>query len=317
MVSTETAAAPGTAAATGPPPRATGRRRPPGEWLWGYLMIAPMAFGLVVFFLWPIVQTLYLSFTESGVFGGSTWVGLANFAGLAGDEKMLGALGNTGLYAALVLAGVPLAIVVAALLNVRWLRGLGFYRTLYFLPVVTMPAAVGLTWRYLFNGDFGLINHLLGELGIDGPYWVGDPDTAVYAVAIVGVWTSLGYNAVLFLAGLQGIPRHYYEAAEIDGAGRLRQFFSITLPLLTPTTFFVTVITVINALQVFDLVYLMVEPESPALAGSRTIVYLFYEQGFVQHSRGYAAAIAVVLLGLILVLTAVQFRLQKRWVHYG
>ncbi|WP_214323666.1 carbohydrate ABC transporter permease [Nonomuraea sediminis] len=291
-------------------------RRPRRDWLWGYGLIAPMALGLAVFYLWPIVQTLYLSFTESGVFGGQTWVGLDNFAALFGDEEMLGALRNTLLYSVLVLIGVPLAIVIAALLNVPGLRGLGFYRTLYFLPVVTMPAAVGLTWRYLYNGDFGLINYLLGEIGIDGPYWVSDPEFAIYAIAVVGIWSSLGYNAVLFLAGLQGIPKHYYEAAAIDGAGRMRQFFRITLPLLTPTTFFVMVITLINALQVFDLVYLMIDTKSPAMAGSRTIVYLFYEQGFVQNSRGYAAAIAVVLLALILALTALQFRLQRRWVHY-
>ncbi|GAA2870982.1 carbohydrate ABC transporter permease [Nonomuraea rubra] len=286
------------------------------EWAWGYLLIAPMALGLAVFYLWPIFQTLYLSFTESGVFGGYTWVGTANYADLLGDEDMAGALGNTLLYAVLVLAGVPLSIVVAALLNVPGLRGLSVYRTLYFLPVVTMPAAVGLTWRYLFNGDFGAINHLLGLVGIDGPYWMGDPDVAIYAIAIVGVWSSIGYNAVLFLAGLQGIPRHYYEAASIDGAGRLRQFFRITLPLLTPTTFFVVVITMINALQVFDLVYLMIDTTSPALRGSRTIVYFFFEKAFVHNQRGLAAAIAVLLLGLILVLTAIQFRLQKKWVHY-
>ncbi|NUW36031.1 sugar ABC transporter permease [Nonomuraea sp. SMC257] len=291
-------------------------RRPRRDWLWGYGLIAPMALGLAVFYLWPIVQTLYLSFTESGVFGGQTWVGLDNFAALFGDEEMLGALRNTLLYSVLVLIGVPLAIVIAALLNVPGLRGLGFFRTLYFLPVVTMPAAVGLTWRYLYNGDFGLINYLLGEIGIDGPYWASDPEFAIYAIAVVGIWSSLGYNAVLFLAGLQGIPKHYYEAAAIDGAGRTRQFFRITLPLLTPTTFFVMVITLINALQVFDLVYLMIDTKSPAMAGSRTIVYLFYEQGFVQNNRGYAAAIAVVLLVLILALTALQFRLQRRWVHY-
>ncbi|MEO3885492.1 sugar ABC transporter permease [Nonomuraea sp. B5E05] len=286
------------------------------EWAWGYLLIAPMALGLAVFYLWPIAQTLYLSFTESGIFGGYTWVGTANFTELLGDEEVLGALGNTLLYAVLVLVGVPLSIVVAALLNVPGLRGLSVYRTLYFLPVVTMPAAVGLTWRYLFNGDFGAINHLLGKIGIDGPYWVGDPDFAIYAIAIVGIWSTIGYNAVLFLAGLQGIPRPYYEAASIDGAGRVRQFFRVTLPLLTPTTFFVIVITMINALQVFDLVFLMIDLKSPALSGSRTIVYLFYEKGFVQNQRGLAAAIAVLLLGLILVLTAIQFRLQKKWVHY-
>ncbi|GAA0929755.1 sugar ABC transporter permease [Nonomuraea longicatena] len=286
------------------------------EWIWGYALVAPMAIGLAVFYLWPVVQTLYLSLTESGVFGGHTWVGLANFAELFGDAELLGALGNTLTYALLVLAGVPVSIVIAVLLNVRGLRGLSVYRTLYFLPVVTMPAAVGLTWRYLYNGDFGLINYLLAKVGIDGPYWMGDPKYAIYAIAVVGIWSSIGYNAVLFLAGLQSIPRPFYEAASIDGAGRMRQFFRITLPLLTPTTFFVMVITVISALQVFDLVYLMIDLNSPALAGSRTIVYLFYEKGFVQNQRGMAAAIAVLLLGLILVLTAIQFRLQKKWVHY-
>ncbi|WP_327091482.1 sugar ABC transporter permease [Nonomuraea sp. NBC_01738] len=291
-------------------------RRPWRDWLWGYALILPMALGLAVFYLWPIIQTFYLSFTESGPFGGEEWVGLANFTELFGDEEMLGALRNSLFYALIVLAGVPMSIVVAVLLNTPKLRGLGLYRTLYFLPVVTMPAAIGLTWRYLYNGEFGPINWLLSLVGIKGPFWVSDPEFAIYALGIVGIWSSLGYNAVLFLAGLQGIPRHYYEAAEIDGAGRVRQFFRITLPLLTPTTFFVVVITMINALQVFDLIYLMIDETSPALPGARSIVFLFYETGFVQHSRGYAAAIAVVLLGLILALTAVQFRLQRRWVHY-
>ncbi|MEV0585632.1 sugar ABC transporter permease [Nonomuraea sp. NPDC050310] len=308
VLTTERAAAKATAP--------TGRRPPRREWLWGYALVAPMALGLAVFYLWPIVQTFYLSLNETGPFGGETWVGLANFADLLADEDMHGALRNSLVYALIVLAGVPLSIVIAALLNVPKLRGLGFYRTLYFLPVVTMPAAIGLTWRYLYNGDFGPINYALSLVGIEGPYWVSDPDVVIFAIGVVGIWCSVGYNAVLFLAGLQGIPKHYYEAAEIDGASRMRQFFRITLPLLTPTTFFVVVITMINAFQVFDLIFLMIDDSGTGMPGARSIVYLFYQKGFVEHSRGYAAAIAVVLLAIILVLTAIQFRLQKKWVHY-
>ena len=153
--------------------------------------------------------------------------------------------------------------------------------------------------------------------GIDGQHWLSDSSTAIYAIGIVSIWSSVGYNMVLFLAGMQSIPSEYYEAASIDGAGKFRQFFRITMPLLTPTTFFVTVITVINSLQAFDLVYLMIGKDSPAIAKSETVVYLFYEKGIIQGQGGYAAAIAFVLLALILIITLFQFRVQKRWVHYG
>jgi multiple sugar transport system permease protein len=197
------------------------------------------------------------------------------------------------------------------------MRGLGFYRTLYFLPVVTLPASVALMWKLLYSGDYGIINWLLGLVQIDGPYWLSDPSTALLAIAVVSVWSSVGYNMVILLAGMQTIPRDYYEAAELDGANRVRQFFSITVPLLTPSIFFVSVITVINSLQAFDLVYLMIAKNNPALDNSQTIVYLFYQRGFVEHNGGYAAAIAFLLMVVILIFTGIQFRLQRRWVHYG
>jgi multiple sugar transport system permease protein len=175
---------------------------------------------------------------------------------------------------------------------------------------------VALMWRFVYNGDYGPIKQVLGAVGINGPHWTSDPATALYSVAVVAIWSSIGYNMVLFLAGMQTIPRQFYEAAEIDGAGRIRQFFQITLPLLSPTIFFVTVISVINALQAFDLIYVMIGKNNPALADSETIVYLFYEKGFIQSNGGYAAAIAFLLLGIIIVFTAGQFWLQRRWVHY-
>jgi multiple sugar transport system permease protein len=223
---------------------------------------------------------------------------------------------NTLTFTAITLISIPLAIILAALLNRPGMRGIAVYRTLYFLPVVTLPAAVALMWKLLYNGDYGLVNWLLGLFGLDGPYWLSDPRTALIAISAVSVWGSLGYNMVLFLAGLQAVPAEYYEAAQIDGAGPIRRFLSITVPLITPTTFFVTVITVINSLQAFDLIYLMIGPNNPALADTKTVVYLFYEKGIIQFDGGYAAAIAFVLLLVILFFTMIQFRLQRLWVHY-
>jgi multiple sugar transport system permease protein len=310
------------ASAAGPGRRRRSWRRRGGEAFWGYLLIAPTGLGLAVFYLWPVLQTAYFSFTEWGPFGGHEWIGLGNYRTLVGDEEVLRALGNTALYTMLGLAGIPVAIVFAALLNRRRLRGVSVYRTLFFLPVVTMPVAVAMLWRWLYNGDYGLINYLLSLVGIDGPHWIADPATALYALAAVGIWTALGYNLVIFLAGMQAIPREYYESAAIDGAGPLAQFRKITLPLLSPSIFFVSVISVIGSLQLFDLVYVIggsgqSARNNPAYPRIQTVVALFYDKAFYTNDRGYAAAIVMALLLLIVVLTAVQFRLQRRWVHYG
>ncbi len=283
---------------------------------WGWLLVAPSLIGLGVFSIWPIFRTFYYSFTQWGAFGGHTWNGLTNYRTLISDAEVLHALRNTIVFAALSLLSVPIGIVVSALLNRPGLRGIGVYRTLYFIPVITLPTAVGLMWRYVYNGDYGPVNQALELVGIDGPHWTSSPATALISVVIVAIWSSIGYNMVLFLAGMQTIPRQLYEAAAIDGAGPIRQFFTITLPLLSPTIFFVTVIGVINALQTFDLIYVMIGKNNPALPSTETIVYLFYDKAFVQSDGGYAASIAFLLLGVIIFFTACQFWLQKKWVHY-
>ena len=306
------------------PTRRRAARRPSGrsparrdENRWGYAFVAPLAVGLAIFYLWPVVRTLQLSFTTSGPFGGSEWTGLENYGRLLEDPQLLDSLQNTLLYSAIVLLAIPLSVVVAALLNQRGLRGRSAYRLVYFLPVVTMPAAVALVWGFMYNGDFGILDYFLVLVGIDGPSSLRDPSTVMPAIAVVGIWLALGNNIVIFLAGLQGIPRELYDAAALDGAGPVRSFRSITLPLLTPSIFFVTVISLITSLQVFDLILLMVDRANPALPSARSLVYLFYEAGFLDHEPGYAAAIAFVLLVLILGLTVAQFRLQRRWVHYA
>lgn len=291
------------------------------EALWGYAFIAPTGLGLGIFYLWPVLQTAYFSFTEWGAFGGHTWTGLDNYVRLAADPEVGRALVNTLAYTALGLAGIPIAIVFAALMNRQGLRGVNVYRTAFFLPVITMPVAVAMLWRWLYNGDYGLVNQVLAVVGIDGPNWIADPDTALYALVVVGVWSSIGYNLIIFLAGMQAIPKELYEAAAMDGAGRVRQFFRITLPMLSPTAFFISIVSVIGSLQLFDLVFVMTGSGSaaranPAFSRLQTVVQLFYERAFVTNDRGYAAAIVIALLVLIAVLTIVQFRLQRRWVHY-
>jgi multiple sugar transport system permease protein len=293
--------------------RAGARRR--YDW-WGYAMIAPALIGLAALYLWPFVSTLLKSFMTVPVFGPGHFTGITNYVNLLTDSDFWHALGNSALYTLLVLIGIPIAVFLAALIQ-QVSRGRGVYRVLFFLPVVTLPVAIGMVWRLIFNGDFGLLNWVLSLVGVHGEYWVADARFTIYAFAVVGIWMGLGVNLIILGAGLQSIPVDLYEASSLDGAGRIRQFFSITLPLLTPTVFFVTILTTISALQMFDLVFVMLGSiNNTAIDGSKTIVYLFYDAAFVQFRQGPAAAIAIVLLVVIMVVTAIQFRFQRRWVRY-
>jgi len=283
---------------------------------WAGVFIAPTFLGLLLFYMWPVLRTLFISFTETGPFGGSEWVGFDNYAALAQDSALWSTLWNTVKFTLVALLGIPLALVLAALLSTPGLRGVKVYRVIYFLPVVTMPAAVGLIWRTLYNGEVGVINAILGTIGLPGTNWLSNPATALYAVAVVGIWLGLGTQIVIFLAAIQGVPKDLYEAAQLDGAGRVRQFWSVTLPSISPSIFFISVLAVIGALQTFDLIFVMTGTSNPAYPQTETIVAQFYQRGFVDNQQGYAAAIAFVLLVLIVAVTAVQFRLQKKWVHY-
>lgn len=316
-----TGGAAGAAGTEGARPRRRRGRGPNTSGWWAAFFLAPTAIGLGVFYVWPVIQTLYFSFTSWGPFGGHTFTGLANYRALLHDPALSTAFLNTLWYCLLGLLGVPISLVLAQVLGRRGRRGVSVYRALMFLPVVTMPAAVAIVWRWLYNGNYGLINELLSKVGITGPYWISNPRTALIAIAIVGIWSTIGYNMVILMAGLQSIPRTYYEAAELDGAGPVRQFFSVTLPLLTPSIFFVTVYSVIGSMQTFDLIYVLMGPSgqvaNPALPQAESVVYLFYQDSFIENNRGYGAAVAFVLMLVIIAVTALQFRLQKRWVHYG
>ncbi len=285
------------------------------DW-WALAMIAPALIGLAALYLWPFVSTFLKSFMNVPVFGPGKFNGVDNYTKLLTDPEFWQALGNTALYTVLVLIGIPLAIVFAALIQ-QVSRGRAVYRVLFFLPVVTLPVAVGMVWRFILNGDFGILNFVLSLVGIPGEYWVADARFTIYAFAVVGIWMGLGVNLIILGAGLQSIPTELYEASSLDGANRVQQFFSITLPLLSPSIFFVTILTTISAFQMFDLVFVMLgSVNNTALPDSKTIVYLFYDAAFVQFKQGFAATIAIVLLVIIMIVTAIQFRLQKRWVTY-
>lgn len=294
--------------------RAKSSRMRRSDMMWGYLMIAPLMLGLIIFYVWPVFQTFFYSFTEWGAFGKYKWTGIDNYEKLLTDTNLLKAFRNTLIYIIFTVpVGIFISILVAVLLNQR-IHGLTVYRTLYFLPVVTMPAAVAMVWKWLYNSDYGLLNYALAKIGISGPQWLTDPNFALYSVIIVAIWSSVGHNMIILLSGLQGISSSYYEAASIDGAGTFYKFFRITLPLLTPTIFFVAVMSLIGAFQVFDLIFMMVG--NIVIDSTQSVVYLFYKYAFMQNMKGYASAIAVVLFVIILAVTYVQMKLQKRWVHY-
>lgn len=256
------------------PKKGTSQAR--NEFIWGWAFILPTMLGLIILNIYPIFKTIYESFFKTGDFGkGNIFIGFDNYVKLFHDAEV--------------------------------------WQALFFLPMVAAPAAIAMVWRWLFNSEFGLLNHIF-HTKIN---WISDPKIAVYAIAVIGVWSIIGYNMVLFLSGLQEIPRDYYEAASIDGATGIKQFFHITIPLLSPTIFFVMVTRVIGAMQVFDLIFMVMDRNSPALYKTQSLVYLFYQNSFVQNNKGYGSTIVVLLLVVIMIMTVFQNIAQKKWVHYN
>ncbi|MDO4325420.1 MAG: sugar ABC transporter permease [bacterium] len=291
-------------------------RRDRNDYIWGYAMVAPLVIGLLVFYFYPFFQSIYMSFTKTGAFNQSQWNGIENYVELIGDKTFWQSLKNTFVFVVMTVpVGIFLSMVLAALLNSK-IKGTSFYRTIYFLPSVTMAAAISLVWKWIYNGDYGLLNAVLGMFGIKGMSWLTNPKTVMVAIGVVGIWCSCGYNTIILLAGLQGISSSYYEAAAIDGAGPLYVFRKITFPLLSPTIFFVVVTSLINGLKTFDLVYMMVPKESPVYKQAQTVVMYFYRNAFDYANKGYASAIAVAIFVIIMLLTILQMRMQKHWVIY-
>ena len=284
------------------------------QFKWGWIFILPTMIGLIALNIYPIFATVYQSFFKTGDFGrGNIFVGLQNYATMVKDAEVWQSLWNTIKYAIIeVPFSICIALVLAVFLN-RKMKGRSVYRAIFFLPMIAAPAAVAMVWRWLYNSQFGLLNNLFG-LHVE---WISNPKIAWISVAVIGVWSILGYNIVLFISGLQDIPHDYYEAAEIDGASGVAAFFNITLPLLSPTIFFVLITRVIGALQVFDLVYMVMDKTNPALPKTQSIVYLFYQYSSNFGNKGYGSAIVMLLLAVILIVTVIQNIGQKKWVFYN
>lgn len=284
-----------------------------------YSMLLPTILGVGIFFAVPLLISLYLSFTDARLFGTPNFVGLDNYTRTLSQPIFWSALRNTFVFslATMVLSIVP-ALALALLLNEK-LFGRSFFRVLYFIPVVASVVGVSLLWRYLLNLDFGFVNYALTRLGFAPVPWLSDPAWGLVSVIIVFSWKTIGYNMVIFLAGLQGVPRQLYEAASLDGASRWRQFTSITLPMLSPTSFFVLVTTLINCLQVFDVPIALGLSRNNTVGAADsmlTVVPLLWREAFIASRQGYASALAWILFLIIMVITVVQFRASSRWVNY-
>lgn len=278
-----------------------------------YLFIAPVCIGLLVFTIGPILASLYFSFTEYNIIRAPKWVGLGKFHDLIRDELFWQSLKVTSLY---VLMHLPISLVLAlgiALLMNQKVRGIIFFRTVYYLPSVVSGVAVALLWMWIFNPEFGILNTLLAMVGIQGPAWLFDEHWSLPAIALMSLW-GVGGSMLIYLAGLQGIPSELYEAAEIDGASRWRRFWFITLPLLSTVILFNLVMGLIASFQEFTPAYVMTSggPNFSTLFYN----YYLYENAFEYLYMGYASAMAWVLLVIVLVLTLLVFKSSPMWVFY-
>jgi multiple sugar transport system permease protein len=291
------------------------RRRSRRNTAWVIFFLAPSAVPLVLFTLVPMVTSVWVSLHEWNLIRPMTWVGLDNYRHLLGDPTTRAVFWHSLLY---VLGYLPLVYVgglgLALALN-RRMPAQAFFRAAYFLPVVTSWVVVALVWKWLLNPSNGLVNHALGAVGLGQPGWWTDPSWALPSVILASAWKDLGFVMVILLAGLQAIPADVLEAATVDGASGLRRFWHITLPLLSPSTFFVVVISLINGFQVFDQVYVMTGggPDD----ASQVVVGRIYDLTFRYGRAGEASALSWLLFVVILLITALQIRGQKRWVHHA
>lgn len=284
------------------------------EWWWVLLLLAPTLVGLVFGAFGSVLATVGISFLNWDLLTPPTWAGLDNFVQLTKDSLFLKSVTNTVLFSAVyVPAVIILSLFVAMLLN-RKIMGLSWFRVMYFLPVVSSAVAVGLVWQWIYARDTGLLNYVLGWFGVKPINWLGS-QLALLSVVIVNVWGAIGEGMIIFLAGLQAIPRDYYEAAQVDGASGRQQFWRITLPLITPSIFFQAIISTINAFQAFEYVYILTRGANGS-STTPTIVYSVYRNGFNFFRMGTASAQAVVLTIIILAMTLIYFWMQRRWVVY-
>lgn len=281
---------------------------------WGVVFILPQLISLICFGIIPIVIAFVLSFYEWNGFTIPEFIGIDNFITVLKDPDMWTAIKNTAVYTVIY---VPCSIVLALLLAVvlNKVAGKLFYRAVFFLPQVVTSVGIAVVWSWIYQPQFGILNMILRFFGFEGKEWLRDPSTAMGAVIVMSIWWGLGYNIVLFLAGLQNVPAAYVEAAKIDGATSKDIFFHITVPLISPTTLLVTITTMIDAFQVFDQMFLLTS--GGPIKSTYTIALHIYQTAFSEFEMGEASTISLFLFVVIVAISALQFKLSNKWVHYG
>ena len=286
------------------------------EIMGGYLFLLPSLLGFIIFIVYPMFNGFYLSFTDFNGFMSPNWIGLDNFAGMLNDPLVAKAVSNNAIYTLLQVPGsIALGLLVSCTLQ-HLPRGRRFFRTLLFFPHITSGVAIAVIWKQLFLPENGMINVILRGVGVENPpSWIYASSTSLLSVVIVSIWQSIGFNMIVYLSGLNSIPDDLYEAGLLDGATGWKRFWHITFPLLSPTTFFLTIMGVINSFKVFDIIYQMTEggPNN----SSTVLVHRIYYEGIQRFRFGYASAIALLLFAAVLIVTLIQFRLQDRWVFYS
>lgn len=294
------------------------RRRLPLEYrdsIWGYTFIMPMFIGFLIVTIAPVIATFVLSLTNKNMMSKTTdFVGIQNYITLFKDKTFRATLKQTLYFTAILLpSNICISLALASLLKDKF-RGCGFFRTAVFTPVVISAVVWGLLWRYIFQTDNGLVNNVLKLLGIQGPAWLMNLKLAIPVSAFVTLVKGIGMNMVIFIGALLDVPKDYLEAASLDGAGKRRQFFSITIPCISPSIFLVLIMTTINSLKVFGQIKALTNG-GPGTA-SYVMVYYIYQMGFTNYKFGYASAASVVLFLMIVALTLLQWSLRKRWVYH-
>ncbi len=299
----------------------TGKLKSKGAWtlekrnsVMGWVMISPILVGIALFAVLPVLFSFYISFHEWDMLHEQQWVGAANYVKIFGD-KMLGVISkNTFTYCIIAIPGaIFFGLLLALAMNAK-IKGVALYRTAFFMPNITTTVAVCIVWSWLYNKDYGLFNNILNMLGFDSIKWITSKKMAMPSIAIMSIWQAMGYDMILLTAGLKGIDETYYEAAQIDGANGWQSFWKITLPMLTPTLFFLVVTHCVSYIQMFDAAFIMTEG-GPGHA-TRTFAMQIYNTAFEYFRMGEAASYAWVLFAIVFVITVIQFKLQDKWVNY-
>jgi multiple sugar transport system permease protein len=287
------------------------------EEIMAYIFLLPAGVIILVFHIFPTFYSWYMSlFNWDIILNVKKFIGLKNYFYLFSDAEFWKSLFNTFYFAiGTIPTSIVISLIIAICLNSK-IRGLSFYRTIYFLPVITSMNAVAMVWLYIYHPDVGILNYLLSIFNISPQKWLLDPVWAMPAVILMSIWKNLGYNIIIFLVGLQSIPKEYYEAAEIDGASGIKIFRYITLPLIMPVVFFIALVSLINSFHTFTQVYMLTKDGGP-LKSTSVIVYYLYENAFVFQKMGYACAISVVVFIIIFSLTLIQHKLWGEKIHYG